>query len=235
MPTHRLTDNEIQMVVCPQHKRWSLPQTIAGERLNDCVQTLHARIRRLDDACAAIESDPGLTEVGRRNGRAKLGAALLTELDTFKPYEQARNAAHSDVDLLEAKMTDIPARPTEVVDVMLAQEIRQWLRNHQHPVDVALKSVNDPKILGAILHAPPQLSGLDETQYNLLRAKARTSLHPVQTQTIAQLQKALGDLTDGVAAARRLICERTEVRVDSDGKYRGRHEPEPTPQLSIAS
>lgn len=47
-------------------------------------------------------------------------------------------------------MIDLPEPPTSVADVALAQEIRQYIRGQKSPIDVAVKFMSNPRILGAI-------------------------------------------------------------------------------------
>jgi phage I-like protein len=77
-----------------------------------------------------------------------------------------------------------------------------------------MKSVSDPRILGAILNAPPFLSGLNDTEFNLIRQRARTALHPEQSQMQEKLKKALAELQEGSAATKRMVLERCELRED---------------------
>ena len=81
----------------------------------------------------------------------------------------------------------------------------------------------DPRILSTILNAPPFLSGLSDTEFNLVRDRARTALHPEQVQMQRSLRKALEELREGVAATKRMLLERCEMRVD-DGQFRSVHE-----------
>jgi hypothetical protein len=117
-------------------------------------------------------------------------------------------------------MVDLPKPPTNVADVALAQEIRQYVRSQKSPIDVAVKSMSDPRILSAILNAPAFLSGLGDTQWNLVRERARAALHPEQAQMQKSLMKALDEVRQGVAATKRMLLERCEMGEDDDGQIR---------------
>jgi hypothetical protein len=108
-------------------------------------------------------------------------------------------------------MTDLPASPTSIAEVSIAQEIRAYLRSQKSPIDFVLKNISDPRILGAILHAPISLTSLSDAQLSMVRERARRSLHPEQTQMQEHLTKALDDLREGVAAARRAVLERCQM------------------------
>ena len=49
----------------------------------------------------------------------------------------------------------------------------------------------------------------------------------------AKLSKALGELREGIEAARRVVLERTEMRVDDNGQFRSAHELEPRAKLTV--
>jgi hypothetical protein len=68
-------------------------------------------------------------------------------------------------------MIDLPEPPTSVADVALAQEIRQYIRCQKSPIDVAVKFMSNPRILGAILTAPAILSGLSATEHSRLASE----------------------------------------------------------------
>ncbi len=55
----------------------------------------------------------------------------------------------------------------------------------------------------------------------------------VAVAIISELNKALADLSNGMAAAKRLVLSRTETRIDHDGKIRGSYEPEPARQMAV--
>jgi hypothetical protein len=152
-----------------------------------------------------------LSSEGIARRRTELGRQALTELANFKPFQIAEKAALENVVYLEKKMVDLPQSPTNVADVALAQEIRSYISDQKSPIDFAAKSMSDPRVLSAILNAPAFLSGLGDTQWNLVRERARAALHPEQAQMQKSLMKALDELREGVAATKRLLLERCEM------------------------
>jgi hypothetical protein len=113
----------------------------------------------------------------------------------------------SDIALLEARMTQIPPAPTNIADVMLSAEIRAHVARQASPIEFALKSVSDARVLGALIHAPAALSGLTDDQLALVRGWAREALHPEQTALQKKLTSALGELKKGLGATKRMIFE----------------------------
>ena len=88
-------------------------------------------------------------------------------------------------------------------------------------------------MLGAILNAPTVLSGLSDTEFNLVRERARAALHPEQAQMQKSSMKALDEVREGVAATKRVLLERCGIGQD-DGQFRSVHEPEPGGSLAAA-
>jgi hypothetical protein len=123
----------------------------------------------------------------------------------------AERAITENIEYLEKKMTDLPQPPSAVADVMLAQEIRHYVRRQKSRIDVALKFVSDPRMLGAILTAPACLSGLSDAEGAVVRERARTALHPEQAEMHKQLAISLNDLRGGVEAAKRTVRERCQL------------------------
>lgn len=215
--TRRLTVTELAARVVPTAIRWpsrEVGKTIAWQRLHDAVEALRGLVRVVDDGCIQAEQDQDLSSDGIARRRKALAHQALSELEQFKPFQIAERAVTENIDYLENKMVDLPKPPNNVADVALAQEVRQYIRGQRSPIDVAAKSVSDPRILGAVLNAPAFLSGLTDTEFNLVRERARTALHPEQAEMQKQLAKSLDDLRGGLEAARRLVRERCQMGED---------------------
>jgi hypothetical protein len=164
--------------------------------------------------------------------RNEIGRKALTELVNFRPFQSAEKWVADNLALLERKMVDIPSPPTVVADVMLATEIRAHVVKQESPVDFVVKSISDPRILGAVLNAPSFLSGLNDAEFNLIRERARQALHPEQTNMEKQLTRALEELREGLAATKHLLLARCEMREDDDGQFRSIREPLPRGRLT---
>jgi hypothetical protein len=119
--------------------------------------------------------------------------------------------------------------------VLRQQEVRSWIARQKSPIDACVKHLNDPRVVSAVLAEPCFLSGLTEAEHQLIASRCRESLHPDQVRMEADLNKAMGDLNEGVAAARRLILERCGCVEGSDGVIRGSHEAPLKPSLTKAA
>ena len=107
---------------------------------------------------------------------------------------------------------------------MLAQEIRAHIRRQKSRIDVAMRSMSDPRMLSAMLTAPACLSGLSDAEKNVVRERARSAPHPQQAQMQQQLAKSLDDLRGGLDAARRLVRERCQIGEDGNDQFRPKRE-----------
>lgn len=236
MAAKRLTDIEIQARICPTSLRWSAadPRTTAWTALFDGVDILRNMMRLLDDACVTLEKDIDLTPDAISRRRTEIGQKAFNELREWPPLQRAERTVTSTINSLEQKMVALPQPPSSVADVALAQELRAHIKAQQRPIDFVSKNMADGRVLSAVLNAPPFLSGLTDSEFGLIRERARASLHPVQSGEQQKLTRALAELIEGVAAARRMTCERCELRVDFDGEARPIRSPLPTSALSEA-
>ncbi|MBR0703130.1 hypothetical protein JQ599_24730 [Bradyrhizobium diazoefficiens] len=226
--TRRLTDTEIAVRIAPTALRWPSPDvanTVAWDRLRDCVQVLQGLARAVDGNCFAAEQDRDLSAEGIRRRRTRIGQQALAELAELKPVKAAEKAVADNLAHLEERMVEMPRPPSSIAEVMLAQEIREFVRRQKSPIDFVMRSVGDRAVLSAILNAPNFLSGLSETEWNVVRGRARETLHPEETNAQQQLRKAMGDVLEGVAATKRALMERCEMREDSEGNLHSVHEP----------
>jgi hypothetical protein len=225
-----LTDLQIQATICPTSLRWP-NSNIAFETLKLAVDELRALARGCDDACRTVEVDGDLTPEGVQRRIAQIGKQALTELAGLKEVQSAEKWVGLNIESLEKRMVDLPAAPASVIDAMQAREIRQHVRKQRSPIDFVMKS-QDPRVLASVLTAPPFLSGLTDAELNVIRTRARQTLHPVQDDTIKALKSAIEELRKGVDATRRLLMQRCAVRQDADGEYRSIREPEPKVHLT---
>lgn len=162
------------------------------------------------------------------------GRQALTELSDFKPFRTAEKAVASNLALLEERMVELPKPTTSGPEFMLEQEIRGYISEQKSSVDFVLKSMADRRVVSAVLNAPPYLSGLSDTEWNMVRERARAALHPEQSEMQQWLKKALSEVEEGMAAAKRMLLERCEMREDDNGQFRSIREPLPGRALMAA-
>jgi hypothetical protein len=113
----------------------------------------------------------------------------------------AEKAVASDLSGLEEKMGKLSPPPTDVAGALLAAEIRAHVAKQNNPLEFAMKSIPDGRVLGALLHAPAFLSGLADDHLSIIRDRAREALHPAEAEKQRSLKKALDKVRSGVAAS----------------------------------
>ena len=215
----QLTETEIAMRIVPTMVRWPAPEvakTVAWDKLREAGGSLRGLATAVDAGCREAEQNANLSSDGIARRRHAIGRQALSELKNFKPFQSAESWTLDNIKLLEEKMTGLPQPPTAIADVMLAQEIREYIRRQKSRIDVAMRGISDPVMLRAILTAPACLSGLSDVELNVVRERARTTLHPEQAQMQQSLTKALDEVREGVAATKRMLLERCEMRDDRD-------------------
>jgi hypothetical protein len=157
----RFTDLEIQAMIVPTALRWPDPTTsIAWAKLHGGVEGLRGLVRAVDENCVGIEGNQDFSGDGIARKRADLGVKALSEVANYQALALAEKAVASDIATLAKHIAQFPSPPTSMADVMLAQEIRAHAARHSSPVEFAMKAIGDPRVLGALLHAPACLSGL---------------------------------------------------------------------------
>lgn len=205
----RLSEAEIQSRLVPTRQRWPDANTnTEWGKLHAAVDALHDLVTSLENNCRIAEDDSDLTVQGIARRRAVIGQQALAELKDFAPYISAEKAANNTTDVLEGRMTELPKPPTTYAEVAEAEEIRAFIRQQKSPIDFIFKHLSNPRVVRAVLTADAFLTGLSDTEHNLVRERARAALHPVPAETQQRMAKALDELRAGVEAARRMVLER---------------------------
>jgi hypothetical protein len=186
---------------------------------------LRGLVYTVNGHCLEAEQDQDRSPEGIIRRRTQIGQQALSELADFSPLQIAQKAVANNLAFLEEQMVELPKPTTNAVDFMLEQEIRGHVSEQKSPIDFVLNQIADQRVLGAVLNVPPYLSGLTDPQWNIVRERARTALHPQQSEMQDWLKKAIAEVQEGVAAATRMILERCEMRQDSDGRFRAIREP----------
>lgn len=214
----KLTDIDIKARIVPAAVRWPNDPVVHWDSLRDAVEAARALLAAVDANCRAIEKDEDLSIDGMRRRRAEIGRQALEELAEFAPVKKAERAVERAVETFEAAMIELPKAPAALADVAMAQELRQHIAKQKSPVDFVLNNLSDPRVIGAVLHAPPFLSGLNDEAFNLIRERARNGLHPEQVKRRQEAEVALAALKEGVEAAKRLVLDRTEASLDATNR-----------------
>lgn len=211
-----ITQLDIEARIVPGSVRW--PSTaIHWEKLKKAVESLRATVDAVETNCRAIEQDRNLSLEGMTRKRAEIGQRACAQLSNFAAVKTAESAVSGAIGIFEAGMVDIPRPPTNAADVALAQEVRAHVRAQESPTTFVLNNMSDSRVVGAVLHAPGFLSGLNDEAVNIVRDRMRSALHPEQVKQRKAAEDALSELQSGVDAARRLILARTDTRAGTKG------------------
>lgn len=94
----------------------------------------------------------------------------------------------------------MPDAPTEIADVLLAQEIRAHIAKQKDTdlIDYLLRTNNktDIRLVSAVLHAPSYLSGLTDEHKNLFIREAEIALFPGAAGSRCRLKKAFDQMQE---------------------------------------
>ncbi|MCK1570801.1 hypothetical protein [Bradyrhizobium sp. 174] len=178
------------------------------------------------------EPKKGLYRDARRGRERPTVPGRLTELANFKPFQAAEKAVASNLALLEERMVELPKPTANVIEFMTEQEIRAHINKQRPRLNFVLKSISDQRLTSAVLNAPCYLSGLNDVEWNVVRERARAALHPQQAEMQQWLRKALAEAQEGLAATKRMLLERCQMREDDDGQFRSIREAVPRRSLT---
>jgi hypothetical protein len=102
MATHKLTDIEIAIRVCPKRVRWPKSDSSIGwTKAHACVDALQNLVRNVDLGCLEAEQDRELSAGGIARRRAELCDQALKKLVNFQPFEIAKKRLTENSDALE--------------------------------------------------------------------------------------------------------------------------------------
>ncbi|MCV0396766.1 MAG: hypothetical protein K5872_20885 [Rhizobiaceae bacterium] len=157
------------------------------------ARTLAQKAGRVADAIHASE----MLTVAARHRKARDETWGVVE-PALRGVDAAERRARADRDRLDAE-TSAPPPPRDAMGSILAGEIRTRLaamsdRERRAALATAL-SDGDDVVMGAVLNAPPMLSGLTGREHHdMIRAQWRQARHPEALDRIARIDRALEDL-----------------------------------------
>ena len=137
------------------------------------------------------------------------GASALRALQGLRASKAAEEAVSRALALFEERMVKLPSAALTPADIALAQEVRSYVRQTKSPIDFVMANLSDPRVIGAVLHAPPYLSGLTPEAFNLVEQRARSTHHPEFVDQQKSAEAAVEHLRNGVRTAKKMIQART--------------------------
>jgi hypothetical protein len=206
------SDNRIALVGAQIAKFKDRPAGLHWDSLKAAPEKFRAVLRDADMAMTAIEDDNRYTPAGKMAAKRDVAKATFAKLDAIKidPSVQRR------LDKLAEKMKE--ASKPDGLDPAMAAEIRSMIRADKAPAMAAIKHRGDPKIVAAILSAPPALSGLTSEEQDALRRSVEGSTP--EGQEVAQINEALAIGDDATNTARFMLAERARMTRGADGTWK---------------
>ena len=212
----KISDAELGMIGAQQVRWPSADTNIAWRHLHEAVTAIREEVRGADLAIAEKEADRDLSDVGRLKVIGAIGIAFIGTLKRLPEIGRAEASAHRMVEHF-AKGASMPGAPTEMVDVMLAQEIRAHIASQREPANYVLKHKSDARFVAAVAHAPSYLSGLKDEEKNLFLREAETAMFPGASGDKRELLKAQDQLQSIIRHAEKVIGERAQLMKTQDG------------------
>ena len=214
----KISDTEIGMI-CAFDARWpSVDTNVAWRHLHDAVTAIRQTVRDADLQISSEEENGDLSTMGKIRAMGNVGLALIAVLQNLPELTRAEASVTRMVEHF-AKGSTMPIAPTEVADVLMAQELRAHVAKQKKPkpIDFLLKRKNDACLVAAVMHAPAYLSGLSDEEKNLFIREAEIALFPGASGDKNALLKALDQLRSGVKKAERMIGDRAQLLNTGDG------------------
>lgn len=185
-------------------------QTVQWKACRDCVDGLHAMLRRVGGHIDAIDANTDLSPQGRGRQVTEIAKSALAELGSYKPLAAAEQAVGARIDALKTKITPTPKAPQTPAEAMLAAEIRAHIAKQSDPTQAAWALVKDPLAVGAITQAA-FLASLTEETASALHDAHVSALHPDSADQIKQLETAVRVCRQAVASAQKMIATRATM------------------------
>lgn len=164
--------------------------------LQDAMQSCRVSAERARELTATVMKNSMLT-VPARHREAKEKSWKVISASTIK-LDAARRAALAELAAVQAKI-NAPPKPNDATGAGIAAEVRGRLAamspdGRSKALQDALLA-GDDVVLGAALHGPAMLSGMDDaTELNDWRARWQLKRHPGEVDRVARLDKAVSDI-----------------------------------------
>lgn len=164
--------------------------------MSDAMRAAREAAERAHRIATVIHENENMT-VPARHRRAREEAWKAVE-GCLTALDRARERAVREVGEIDQR-TSAPPRPADAASAMLASEIRSRLagmtpEQRRAAIGSALAD-GDDAVLGAVLNAPPMLSGVESAAaHNLLRQQWRTARHGADVDRMGRIGKAIADI-----------------------------------------
>lgn len=164
--------------------------------MHDAMRAARLAAEKAHRVAEAIHANENMT-VAARHRRVRDESWKIVEA-SLRAVDAARERAQREHRDLEAR-TSAPPRPADAVGTMLASEIRSRLasmtpKDRKAAIGAALAD-GDDTVLGAVLNAPPMLSGVGSAaEHSVLREQWRRKRHGGDIDRMERIGRALEDM-----------------------------------------
>ncbi|WP_027142095.1 hypothetical protein [Mesorhizobium sp. WSM3626] len=221
--TPKIYDSKLAMIGAQEANWPSSDVSIWWRKSHEAMAAIRAGVRLIDIKISEQEGNNDLSVAGRLKAIGQIGLAAIEA--GIGGAEVA--AADREIDRRVAHVSTaitMPELPNDIADVMLAQEIRAFIRSKRGPGDPVMylhntKVMGDPRVVAAVSGAPAFLSGLTDEEKTQFITRAQLALFPSSATEQQALLKAKLLLHDAVGQADRMIGERAQLqsRLGADG------------------
>ncbi|MBB3236344.1 hypothetical protein [Phyllobacterium endophyticum] len=167
------------------------------EGMADAMQTLRLNVEKAKRVAQAIFANE-METIPARHKRVKEESWRATQAGT-KAIDAIFPRAQREIEMIEQKIS-APPRPADSAGHMLATEIRSRLSamkpaDRKKAIDAAMAD-GDDTVLGAVLNAPPILSGVGSNEeMAMLRTRWQRARHGADVNRLERIKQAMDDLT----------------------------------------
>lgn len=224
---------QLKVLICPQQARWPRPDvevTRKGEtfamrggqwpKLHAVPEEARERVSEAFAEMEAIEADRDLSNEGRARKKKQVAADVIADFQNSKTLEAAKDVV-SRLKAKWAEETGLPVRPpSSIGEAMMQAEIRSHLAAMKgSKMDFLSKHAIDPRVAGAILGAPPFLSGLTDTEVGVVKSRIERYVAPEIVKEREVTLKALNEAEQGWQRAIEKIGERAGLIKKAEGSW----------------
>lgn len=207
-------DLKLKVLITPEAERWPPPKYTHWERLHAVPTEARERVAKAFAAIDAVDKDANLSPAGRADQRRKIAEKALADFQKSSVLEDARRAVARQMQSWSDKVDQAIKRPApeDAAMATLHAQVRSHIANIKEGGPAPRLGFIDKHfddVIDAVLSAPPFLSGLNGTEYKLVRQKfERHVLGAEVAEARVAVEKAMQDAEKGWQRAIKAIAER---------------------------
>ena len=220
MNDKEFSELHLRATIVPQQASWPAPEYLHWQKLHRCADEARQRVAQAWAAFDAIDNDTDLSPEGRDRKKKKLAAEAIADLQQSRALTIAKDAVERQVAKWEEKTGMAIKSPANIAEAMVHAEIRAHLAAMKgSKLNLVERHMSDPRVVSAVLDAPPFLSGLTDTEVAVVRTRIEQHLAPEIAEARDATLKALEQAEQGWQRAMEKIAERGGLTKGPDGTW----------------